>query len=285
MKMRTLIHLIKKYKKEIAIALGVLIIPLMVVHFLFKWKTGVYLLEAEWTAGEVLDYIGTVLAFVGTMALSLLALRVSKEANKISQRVTEIEQNRYKLELRPFVLVSSWHAFELTSEEIQINPQKKYIQIGDFNEKGALGLSITLTNSTNSFVSVEYRGGKLKDRVWKNSAVNQSNLKMNLSAGDSDEFIFYATQEDMKELVSSPVEIELYLENRFSQRYKERFTIMVASLSYLPSYSQNEWFCHVYARDYALEKYISDEDGIIVSIPEDVIIIGKLNRIVHIRRI
>ena len=130
-------------------------------------------------------------------------------------------------------------------------------------------MALSLTNTTNSFISVRYSEGKTGNRLWKNVAVNQSNLKMDLSAGETDEFVFYATKKDLEQLTNSPIELELILENRFSQRYKEKFVIIVTSLSYLPSYSDTEWFCQIYAQDYSISKFVKGENGETVPIPED----------------
>ena len=72
-------------------------VPLLVVHLLFKWYSGIDFLVAEWGAGDLLGYIGTILTFIGTIVLSILALQVSNKANELSNKVIEIEQNRNRL--------------------------------------------------------------------------------------------------------------------------------------------------------------------------------------------
>lgn len=90
-----------------------------------------------------------------------------------------------------------------------------------------------MTNTSNSCITVQYFTGisRNPELNWGNAAVNQSNLKMILSPGESDEFVFYATQEFMEKQISQRVKIELILENRFSKRYKESFTVLITSLS------------------------------------------------------
>ena len=56
------------------LALFVFIVPLAVVHFLFKFDSGVEWIRAEWSAGETLAYIAGFLAFIGTVSLGALAL-------------------------------------------------------------------------------------------------------------------------------------------------------------------------------------------------------------------
>lgn len=50
------------------------VLPVIIVHILFKWNTNINILNAEWTAGEFLNYFGSFLSFLGTVALGALAL-------------------------------------------------------------------------------------------------------------------------------------------------------------------------------------------------------------------
>lgn len=56
------------------IAILLFVLPLIVVHFLFKWKSNVEWIQAEWDAGDVISYIAGFEAFIGTTFLSFLAL-------------------------------------------------------------------------------------------------------------------------------------------------------------------------------------------------------------------
>lgn len=86
------------------------ILPLFIVHYLFKWHSGIDFIVAEWSAGELLEYIGTILSFVGTIILGALALQASQKANKLSEKVIDMEKDKYRLELRPIV---SQHFFKI----------------------------------------------------------------------------------------------------------------------------------------------------------------------------
>jgi len=237
----------KQYKrKAIKWTLIGLFAPLLVVHLLFKWYSGVDFFVAEWEAGDLLGYIGTMLTFVSTIILSVLALRASNKANALSEKVIEIEQDRYRLEMRPFVLVSNWKAHEITPEELVDDPKEKYIQIGAYKTGKALGLALELMNTTESCITVQYSCGTAenKELCWGNVAVNQDNLKMTLAPGDTDKFIFYAAPAFMEKQVGQRVTVELTLENRFSKRYKETFVIIITSLSDKVSLQPGKWHCH-----------------------------------------
>lgn len=245
--------------------------PLIIVHVLFKWYSGVDFFVAEWEAGDLLGYIGTMLTFVSTIILSVLALRASNKANALSGKVIEIEQDRYRLEMRPFVLVSNWKAHEITPEELVDDPKEKYIQIGAHKTGKALGLTLELTNTTESCITVQYSRGTVRnpELCWGNAAVNQENLKMTLAPGDKDRFIFYAAPAFMENQVGQRVTVELTLENRFSKRYKETFVIIITSLSDKVSLQSGKWHCHLFAQEYTIGRFEKDENGGFVCIAEE----------------
>lgn len=261
----------KHNKKIIGGTLGVFVVPLICVHLLFKWKSGISFIEAEWGAGDLLGYIGTILSFIGTVILGFLALEVSNKANNLSQKVIKIEEERYKLDNRPFVLVSNWEAYEIDAGELIDSPEKKYIQIGQYQSGKALGLAVELTNTTESCISVQYSGGKVRnpEKSWGNAAINQQNLKMLLKPGDKDEFVFYATPSFMKGQEYQRVTVELTLENRFSKRYKETFVIIITSLSEQVFLDSKKWYCHLFAQEYTIGRFEEDDTGKIVCIKEE----------------
>lgn len=71
---------------------------LLVVHILFKIKPGIFWLEAEWNAGDILSFGGTILSFVGTLILGCVTVQLSKDNNAINERLVEIENKRELLE-------------------------------------------------------------------------------------------------------------------------------------------------------------------------------------------
>lgn len=267
-----LIKIWKQYKwKIIKWMLIGFFAPLIVVHLLFKWYSGVDFFVAEWEAGDLLGYIGTMLTFVSTIILSVLALRASNKANALSEKVIEIEQDRYRLEMRPFALVSNWEAYEIAPEELVDDPKEKYIQIGMYKTGKALGLVLELTNTTESCITVQYSRGTVRnpELCWGNAAVNQENLKMTLAPGDKDRFIFYAAPAFMEKQVGQRVAVELTLENRFSKRYKETFVIIITSLSDKVSLQPGKWHCHLFAQEYAIGRFEKDENGGFACIDEE----------------
>ncbi len=263
---------LKKHKKAIILwALIGFFIPIIIVHLLFKWYSGIDFLVAEWSAGDLLSYMGTILTFIGTIVLSVLALQASNKANELSKKVIEIEQDRYRLEMRPFVIVSNWEAFEIDAKTLVDDPKEKYIQIGLYKSGKALGLALELTNTTQSCITVQYSHGTVRnpELCWGNAAVNQENLKMTLAPGAKDKFIFYATPEFMKKQISQRVTIDLTLENRFSKRYKETFVIIITSLSDKVSKIPGKWHCNLFSQEYTIGRFEKTENGDTICMEED----------------
>lgn len=262
----------KNYKRTILICSALIFfIPLIVVHLLFKWYSGIEFFVAEWGAGDILGYIGTMLSFAGTIVLSVLALQASQKANALSKKVIELEQDRYRLEMRPFVLVSDWKAYEIDSKQLVDDPQAKYIQIGEYKSGKAVGLALELTNTTQSCITVQYSGGTAScpDKSWGNAAVNQENLKMSLAPGANDVFVFYADQSFMEQLCHQRIVVEIILENRFSKRYKETFVINITALSNKVSTIPDKWYCHLFAQEYTIGRFEKDDAGESIYVPEE----------------
>ena len=81
----------KNKKKTIVIITGIIIVPMLLVHILFKIKTGCYLLQADWESGDMLGYFGDVLSFLGTIVLGYVAIRQTEKANAISEKLMEMD--------------------------------------------------------------------------------------------------------------------------------------------------------------------------------------------------
>ena len=65
------------------------------------------------------------------------------------------------------------------------------------------------------------------------------------------------------------ISIELILENRFSKRYKELFTIIITSLSDKVSQQPGKWHCHLFAQEYSIGRFEKNEDGEPICVTEE----------------
>ena len=245
----------KKCKNKWLFLLAVFVSLLIVVQILFSIQTSCKWLEAVWNAGDFIP-------FVGTIVLGYVAVSQTEKANKMSEQLMEIEVNRYKLEIRPFVMVINWSVYEIEFNKLIFNPDKLYIKIGEYSgEKDALCLSLILQNTTESYLSIEYFNGVSQDIKLSNSTTNQYNRKLCLLAGESKEIVFYADYDFIKSLEGKNTTLEFILENRFAEKYKEIFEIIITSLSDIDLSKNSKWHCSLMVQKYQIGKFIKDKDG------------------------
>ena len=90
--MEKVLKWINKHKRlSVLVIVIIIFMPIIVIHFLFKIRTGCYLITAEWAAGDVLGYFGDVLSFVGTIILGYVAICQTQKANNISEKLMEMD--------------------------------------------------------------------------------------------------------------------------------------------------------------------------------------------------
>jgi hypothetical protein len=207
-------------------------------------------------------------------------------ANEMNKRLIAIESDRNKLEVRPFVMITDYSAY--TKDKIDIiffdesedcinafsDPNKLYIQVSNDDKIEALCLALSLTNTTQSYISVQYFEAELIDEriKWSNSLGNQKHFKLRLQAGQTKDMVFYAPIEFLKDMVSKHIRFKLILENRFGARYAEYFNIIISDLSLIRADQpiNNKWFVSLEVQDFALGRFEKDSDGKIIEIPEEI---------------
>lgn len=113
---------VKKNKfKAILLIIGLFLIPLVIVHCLFKWKSGYNLISAEWTAGELIGYIAGFETFIGTVILGIIAVWQTEKANKTNDNLLELTKDTEKKSVLPFLSFNSYISkFEGNNDLISI---------------------------------------------------------------------------------------------------------------------------------------------------------------------
>lgn len=87
---------IRKHKiTTFFITVGTIIIPLIIVNLLFKGRTEIDFLVAEWDAGDLLSYIAAFEAFIGTIVLGLVALKQNEDLGKINNELIKLQKAEY----------------------------------------------------------------------------------------------------------------------------------------------------------------------------------------------
>lgn len=90
------------------IVIGLFLIPLLVVHLLFKWSTRFYFISAEWSAGDLISYIAGFEAFAGTIILGVIAVWQTDKANKTNDNLLKLTEENERKSVLPFLSFNSY---------------------------------------------------------------------------------------------------------------------------------------------------------------------------------
>lgn len=218
--------------------------------------------EWAWTAGDLIS-------FVGTMVLGFVAVTQTQKANSMSERLMQIEENRYRLETRPFVIVSEVKAYILNFSQIRDNPDKLYIVIGDLGQDGAeiIGLGMRFVNTTNSWISLKFDKGDSDKYKLDNGMFNQPNPK--IMPGETDEIVFYAARKSIFEMRHKITTFDFILENRFAKRYKETFDMILMDIKAGKDTAQKEMECYANVQNYKIYRFEKSSDGKNIAVSDD----------------
>ena len=92
--MKNILVWIRKHKlMTICVCVLIFLLPLMIVHILFKGVAENQWFEATWKAGELLAYIAGFETLLGTVILGMITVYQSDRANEINERLNK--ENNY----------------------------------------------------------------------------------------------------------------------------------------------------------------------------------------------
>lgn len=95
--MEKLFKWISEHKKSCFwIMVGMIFLPIIIIHILFKINTHCYWIQADWLSGDVLGYFGSVLAFSGTVILGYVSLLLNDKAVKQNDKLINMQHNQEK---------------------------------------------------------------------------------------------------------------------------------------------------------------------------------------------
>lgn len=218
---------------------------------------------SEISADGMLQYIAEGISSISTFVLAIVAIMQTKKANDLSEHLMDLEENRYKLEIRPFVMISDWKVYRKDVFQIYMDETSLSIQVADVQEtkKVLLCIELFFQNTTGSFEQLTYWDCKLKKENITNvksriSMVNQNNPGLQLQPGESKSIVFYAEEEFWKEQVGKWMTMELGFENRFAERYKETIDIMIAVLKPNDFGTESDkWHFVLFTQNYRIGKF------------------------------
>ena len=101
-----IIDWIQKYpRRTIIIVASIFLLPLIIVHLLFKWSTGIAFLDAEWDAGDLLPYIAGFETLLGTLVLGLITVNQAERADEVNERLSSENNSLQKIAVQKLIPV------------------------------------------------------------------------------------------------------------------------------------------------------------------------------------
>ena len=94
--------------QTVCIIFAAFICPLAIVHTLFKWKTDIEWLYAEWESGDVLAYIAGFEALLGTVIFGVITVKQSRSAQEMNERLSKENNYLQKISVQrllPFIKI------------------------------------------------------------------------------------------------------------------------------------------------------------------------------------
>jgi hypothetical protein len=263
--------LLREHWKAISIAICFLI----ATHVLYRIPAPCYWLETDWEAGDLLTFVGTIVLGYVAYWQNKLANEQADKANETSDRLLRIGEDRYKLELRPFIMVDDYSAYIKNNCEILSNPDKTYIMVEKpaHDDDNVLCIEFSLMNTTNSYVSAKYASAEFLDidNTWGHTGANQKDDIVRLNPGESKPYVLFAPPDELVKLISHKIKLRFILENRISERYAEYFHIIITSLTgnVYGCSPTGKWHISMFIQEYSINGFKKDKDGNSVEIQED----------------
>ncbi len=127
---RFFLWIIKHKIATVLIIVALLVLPIIIVHVLFKLEAKHNFFIAEWSAGDVLCYIGAFYAFLGTASLGALSLW---QNITLREESTKEINRRVELDAEPIFVVkleglNSLHGVGA----ISLGPRSESIKVDNF---------------------------------------------------------------------------------------------------------------------------------------------------------
>jgi hypothetical protein len=243
-------------------SMGTLLIPLIIFILYLIGDNLVVIINTSLTVGDALGFYGSILSFIGTVILGCVAIWQNNNANKNNKRLTDIEERRHTLELQPFVIMSDWRFYaenyiDIITSHMEKTNNKINIEIDNVNDESGncACLSIDLVNTSNSYTMICYSGGEVYDgnthmKSWANCITGLNNYKLYMNVGEKGTLVFYCDWKYMKEFIGKKIQLELILNNRYNEAYREIIDIWVISLQ---AESKN-YYATLNPQNYRIEK-------------------------------
>lgn len=232
------------------ILLAVCVVIPLIIHFHAPF------VPSELSADGVLTYVIEAISAIATIALALVAVWQTRHANEISKSMLKIEEHRRIMEVRPFVMVTGWRGvFIDDKEKVLLHPDKMYIEVGDCRKDKLAGLELSIQNVTNGYLSLSFSEAKSEVDIWKPSYSSQPKMSVSILPGEVGTITFVAVPEFFKSQESKTIHFEFILENRFSNRYKEEFDVILVSFTDDCVHKDGEYYCYLNVQNFSIARF------------------------------
>ena len=254
----------KLYTNHIILAPTITLIILLVgVQLLFLIPAPSRFLDAVWEPGEILTLLGSIF-------LGIVAVYQSYESNALSKRMLDLEEDKYKLELRPFVIVTDSVLRYCNPKNIFDFPEDFEYCVSILSHEAPdkrLALSIEVQNTTESFLMIghhkiipEAENGK--DISFTNCLEAVSPYKppsryMGIRAGETKKVTYLFGNQWVNDLVGNRYEFVFTLINRLGERYEESCEVVFLKLQ-----CENRPNCYIEAQNYEVVECQANEGKI-----------------------
>ena len=181
------------------------------------------------------------------------ANELTKQANETSDRVLKLEEEQFKMEIRPFFLVTDWEVCKGIPAEFEDKHQTIAYQVGKDQTGSLVTLILELTNTTQAYEVIRYNGAMSSSgERWGLCVKDRNGISLGIPAGESRRVCFYAEKSFFSEIEGKTISFEFVLENRFDERYKESFDLVVIRFNW------DQKDCNISPQKYEIQAFTKD---------------------------
>lgn len=229
--------------KTITLTLLLFLVPICIVHFLFKWNSNIWWIESEWGAGDIISYIAGFEAFIGTAFLGFLALwqnqKHKEETDEKDRRFIELENEKLRLSNMPQFLIQMCNFESVIDSRLTLPDEyKDYVVLNQtkthsfFIQDDKVGwapfdkVPIIDKGKLPGFFSIVNCGNNTAHQVKLNITVNGQNYKDEkvYSIKKDDEIYLYLSISNNSKLTGDLI-LKLRFFDCFQNVYEQSFLI------------------------------------------------------------
>lgn len=165
----------------------------------------------------------------------------------------KLEEEQSKAEIRPFFLVTDWEICKSVPAEFEDKHRTIAYQVGPDKAGSRVALILELTNTTQSYEVFRYHGAMSSSgERWKICVSNRNGMSLGIPAEESRRVCFYAENSFFSDIEGKTLNFEFILENRFGERYKESFEVVVIRFNW------DRKDCNISPQKYEIQAFTKD---------------------------